>query len=81
MNRGGFHQCLEVPVDHLLLGVDELGNATQKHCHSSDILASLSELWGIIPLIHDVMLDLASMTPGAAHWVMSMGCNMPHRAH
>ena len=80
MNGGGFYQHPKVLVDRLLLGVDRLGNAAQKHCHSSDVLASLCELWGIIPLVHDVVLDLAGVTPGAIHWVMRMRHNVLHRA-
>ena len=79
MMRSFPHQRTKVSVDRRLLGVDELGNATQKHCHSSDVLASPSELWGIIPLIHDVILDLAGATPGAAHRVMRMGHNVLYR--
>ena len=80
LNGGGFYQHLKVPVDRWLLGVDGLGNAVQKHCRSSDVLASLSELWRIVPLVHDVMLDLAGATPGTAHWVMRMGRNVLHQA-
>ena len=53
-------------MDRLLLGVNGLGNTAQKHCHSGDVLASPSELWGVVPLVHDVTLDLAGMTSGAA---------------
>ena len=49
LNGDGFHQRLEVPVDRLLLGVDRLWKATQKHHRSGDVLASPSELWGIVP--------------------------------
>ena len=80
LNGGGFHQRLEVPVDRLLLGVDKLWKAAQKHRHSGDVLASLSELWGIIPPVHDIALDLAGVTPGAAHRVTFTGCNVLHRA-
>ena len=51
---------MEVPVDGL-------GNTMQKHCRSDDVLASLSELWGVVPLIYDVTLDLAGATLGTAH--------------
>ena len=78
MNGSGFYQRLEVLVDRPLLGVDGLENATQKHCRSSDVLASPSELWGVIPLVHDVALDLADATPGAARRVMRMGLNVLH---
>ena len=70
LNDGGLHQCPEVPVDCLFLGVIRLEKATQKHCGRSDVLASLSELWGIVPPVHDVALDLAGVTPGAARRVM-----------
>ena len=79
LNGDGFHQCPEVPVDHPLLGVDGLGNATQKHCRSGDVLASPSELWGIVLLVDDVALDLAGTTLGAARRVTRMGRNVPHR--
>ena len=77
MNGGDFYQNLEVPVDLPLLGVDGLENATQKHRRSNNVLAGPSELWGIIPLIHDVVLDLA----GAARRVMRMGRNVLHQAY
>ena len=77
---GGFYQHLDVSVDHLLMGVDGLGNAAQKHCRSNDVLASPSELWGIIPLVHDVVLDLAGATPGATRQVMCLGRSVLHRA-
>ena len=73
MNGGGFYQNLEVSVDRLLLGVDGLGNVAQKHCCSSDVLASPSKLWEIIPLVYDVVLDLAGATPSAARRVMRTG--------
>ena len=80
MNGGGFYQRPEVLVDRPLLGVDGLGNAVQKHCHSGDVLASPSELRGVVPLVYDVALDLAGVTPGAAHRVMRMGRNALYRA-
>ena len=67
-------------MDCLLLGVAWLGKAAQKHCHSGDVLIGPSELWGIVSLVYDVVLDLVGMTPGDAHWVMRMGCNVLHRA-
>ena len=73
LNGDDFHHRPEVPVDRLFLGVDRLWKATQKHRHNSDVLASPSELWGIIPPIHDVALDLAGMTPGTARRVTHMG--------
>ena len=80
LNGGGFYQHPEVSVDRPLLGVDGLGNTAQKHCRSGDILASPSELWGVVPLVHDVVLNLAGMTPSAARRVMRMGRNVLHRA-
>ena len=71
LSGGGFHQRLEVPVNRLLLEVDGLCKAAQKHRRSGDVMASPSELWGIIPPIHDVALDLAARperrSPGYAH--------------
>ena len=80
MNSDSFHQHPKVLVDRPLLGVDRLGNTTQKHCRSGDVLVGLSKLWGIIPLIHDVTLDLAGVTLGVAHRVTFMGHNVLHRA-
>ena len=80
LNGGGFHQRLEVLVDHSLLGVGGLRNAVQKHCHSGDVLASPSKLGGVVPLVHDVALDLAGMTPSTTRRVMHMGCNVLHQA-
>ena len=80
LHGGGFYQDPEVLVDRPLLWVDRLGNTVQKHCRSSDVLASPSELWEIISLIHDVVLDLAGAISGAAHRVMRVGHNMLHRA-
>ena len=79
LNDDGFYQRPEVLVDRPLLGVNGLENVAQKHCHSSDALASPSELWGVIPLVHDVALDLAGATPSAAHRV-KRGRNVLHRA-
>ena len=67
-------------MDRLFLGVVRLGKAAQKHCRSIDVLVSLSELWGIVPPVHDVALDLAGATPGAAHRFMCAGRSMVHRA-
>ena len=53
-------------MDRMLLGVVRLGKATQKHRRSGDVLASPSELWGIVSSIHDVVLDLAGATSSAA---------------
>jgi len=76
LNGNGFYQRPVVLVDRPLLGVDGLGNAAQKHCYSSDVLASPSELWDIIPLVHDVLLDLTGATLGATHQAMRMGRNV-----
>ena len=81
LNGGGFYQHPEVSVDRPLLGVDGLGNAAQKHCCSNDVVASPSELWGIIPLIHDFVLDLPGVTPGVADRVTRNGHNVLHRVH
>ena len=51
----------------------------QKHCRSSDVLASPSELWEIVPLVHDVMLDLTSVTPGTTYRAMRIGRNVLYR--
>ena len=69
LNGGGLHQCSEVPVDRLLLGVDQLRKAAQKHRRCGDVLASPSELWGIVPPIDDVAMNLVGVTLGAARWV------------
>ena len=60
-------------MDRLFLRVVRLGKAAYKHCCSGDVLISPSELWGIIPPIHWVALDLTGMTPGAARWFMCTG--------
>ena len=67
-------------MDRLLLWVDRLGKAVQKHHRRGDVLASPSELWGIISSVHDVALDLASATSGAARWVTRTGHSMVRRA-
>ena len=56
-------------MDRLLLGVDGLGKAAQKHHRNGDVLASPSELLGIVPPVHDVALDLAGATFGVAQRV------------
>ena len=66
LNGGGFHQRPEVPVDRLLLGVDRLRKATQKHRRSGNVLASPGELWGIISSIHEVALGYARVAQRAA---------------
>ena len=80
LNSDGFHQRPKVPVDRLLLGVDRLMQATQKHCCNDDVLASPSELWGVVSSIHDVALDLTGVTSGAARQVMPVWHNVLHRA-
>ena len=67
-------------MDCPLQGVDGLGNTTQKHCCNNDVLASPSELWEIVPLVRDVVLDLAGAASGAARWVMRMWRSLLHRA-
>ena len=73
------YQNPEVSVDCPLLRVDGLGNTVEKHCCSSDILAGPGELWDIVPLVHNVVLDLSSATPSATRRAMRMGRNVPHR--
>ena len=67
-------------MDRLFLRVVRLGEAAQKHCRSGDVLIGPSELWGIVPPIDDVALDLAGVTPGVAHWVTRMGRIVVRRA-
>ena len=67
-------------MDHLFLGVVRLGKAAQKYCRSSDVLIGLSELWGIVPHVHDVVLDLAGTTPSASRRFMRTGRSATRRA-
>ena len=67
-------------MDCLFLGVIRLGKAAQKYRLSGDVLVSPIELWGISPPIHDVALDLAGVTPGAAHRFMCTGRSVVCRA-
>ena len=67
-------------MDRLLLWVDRLGKATQKHCRNGDDLVSPRELWGIVPPIHDVALDLAGAMLGTARRVTHMGRSVVRRA-
>ena len=60
-------------MDRLFLGVVRLEKATQKHCHSGDVLIGPSKLWGIIPPIHGVMLDPSGVPSGAVHRFMRTG--------
>ena len=66
-------------MDRLFLGVLWLRKAAQKHCRSGDVMVSPSELWGVIPLVHDAALDLAGATLGAARRITCMGRNVLHR--
>ena len=68
-------------MDHLLLWVDRLGKATQKHRRRGNILASPSKLWGIVPPVDDVALNLAGATPGTARRVTRTGRNMVCQTH
>ena len=67
-------------MDYLFLGVGRFGDTMQKHRHSSDVLASLSELRGVVPPVQDVVLDLTGVTPGAAHQVTCVRCSVLRRA-
>ena len=60
-------------MDRLLLWVDRLGKAAQKHRRRGDVLTSPSKLWGIVPPVDDAALNLAGATLGAVHRVMRMG--------
>ena len=73
LNGGGLHQRPEVPVDRLLLWVDRLRKAAQKHRCRGDVLTIPSELWGIVPPVDDVALNLAGATSGVARRVMCTG--------
>ena len=68
-------------MDRLFLGVIRLGKAAQKHCCSGNVLVSPSELWRIVPPIHDVALDLAGVTPSAARQVTHAWRSVLCRAH
>ena len=80
LNGGGFHYCLEVPVDHLFMRVVRLGQAAQKHCRGGNVLVRPSKVWGIIPPIHGVVLDPMGTTPSAARRPMRTGRNEVRRA-
>ena len=67
-------------MDRLFLGVVRLRKAMQEHRRRSDVLASPSELWGIIPPVDDVVLYPTSATPPAACRVPRMGRIMVRRA-
>ena len=81
LNGGSLHQCPNVLVDRLFLGVVRLGKAAQKHCRSGDVLICLSELWGIIPPVHGVALDLTGVTLGVARLFLRMERSVGRRAH
>ena len=53
-------------MDRLFMRVIRLGQATQKHYRGGDVLIGPSELWGIVPPVHGVVLDPTGVTPGAA---------------
>ena len=57
-------------MDCLFQGVSRLREAEQKHCYSSDVLVSSSELKGVVPSIQDVVLDLTGVTLSTARRVM-----------
>ena len=67
-------------MDRLFMRVLRLGQVAQKHCRSGDVLIGPSELWGIVPPVHGVALDLTGMTPGAARRSMRMGRSVVRRA-
>ena len=67
-------------MDCLFLGVGRLEEATQKHRRSSDVLASLSKLRGVVPSVQDVTLDLMGATLSTTHRVTCTWRNMLHRA-
>ena len=80
LNGGSFHQRPEVLVNCQLLGVDRLGKAMQKHRRGGNVLASPSELRGIISSVQDVALDLIGATPGAARRVTRVWRSVLRRA-
>ena len=67
-------------MDHLFMRVIQLGQAAQKYCHGGNVLIGLSELRGIVPPVHGVVLDPTGVTSGAAHWFMCTGRSLVHRA-
>ena len=67
-------------MDHLFLGIVRLRKAAQKHCRSGDVLIGPSELWGIVPPIHGVVLDPTGATPGTARWFMRIERSVVRRA-
>ena len=67
-------------MNNLLLWVDRLGKATQKHPYRGDVLASPSELWGIVPPVDDVALNLAGVTLGVTRRVTRVWRSVLRRA-
>ena len=67
-------------MDRLFMRVVWLGQATQKHCRGGDVLVRPSKVWGIVPPIHGVVLDLTGVTPGVARRSMRMGHSVVRRA-
>ena len=58
-----------------------LGQTAQKHCCGGDVLIGPSELWGIVPLVHGVVLDSMGATLGVACRFMRTGHSVVRRAH
>ena len=67
-------------MDRLFMRVVRLGQAAQKHCRGGDVMIGSSELWGMIPPIHGVVLDPMGVTPGAARRSTRTGRDMVRRA-
>ena len=67
-------------MDRLFMRVVRLGQAAQKHCRGGDVLIGPSELWGIVPPIHGVVLDPTGMTLGTVPWSTCTGHNVVRRA-
>ena len=67
-------------MDRLFMRVVQLGQAAQKHCRDGDVLIGPSELWGIVPPIHGVVLDLTGAPLGTAHRSMHAGHSVGHQA-
>ena len=55
--------------------VVRLEQAVQKHCRGGDVLVHPSEVQGIVPPIHGVVLDPMGVTPSAARWSTRTGRN------
>ena len=60
-------------MDRLFMRVVRLGQATQKHCRCGDVLVRPSEVQGIIPPVHGVVLDLTGVPPGHRSPVYARG--------